>query len=146
MGVIAGCDSMAVTNRVGRFLSGAVATPGDCYLFYNRTWHGAPSSSGVPRTAIILTFLPQSQQSDSRRLPGELLCRLEPHWRAALEGGPPLFENCGSSATEIGPDFVVEERCSVGMLSPWRVSIMLAGVCDAAMGVYRRVRSIRKAS
>lgn len=127
-------------NSVRRFLSPAIGSPGDCYLFYNCTWHGAATAADQAKTAIILTFLPKTEQTDERVPPPDVLAKVGPHLRAALEGTTHQEASTSLANDEIGPDQVVGERVSVPVLSPWRLLMPLAGLVDASMAVYRRLR------
>jgi putative 2OG-Fe(II) oxygenase len=118
---------------IEKLLSGAVGSKGDCYLFYNATWHGMSTAKTKPQTAIILTFLTKRAQSESRRPLPKVYERLGTHLRAALLGEQP-----DSRSTH--PDEFVNEQHQISWFSLWRLPMLLAWASDRVLFVYRQVR------
>ena len=78
-------------NHIRRFLAGTVGIAGEGYLFYNSTWHGRMKTDSIPRTALILTFLPESE-SVHRRPSQEAIASLGPNLKALLSAQPSAAE------------------------------------------------------
>jgi putative 2OG-Fe(II) oxygenase len=124
------------------FLRGAVGAPGDIHLFYNATWHGMSSTDAVPRTAIILTFLPRAEVKSEREPPQSLLDRIGPHLRSVMKGEGPVLERSGETShmemEDVGPDEIVGQRVPpVPMLSLWRLPMIAAVVSARTLALFR---------
>jgi putative 2OG-Fe(II) oxygenase len=127
------------------FLRGAVGAPGDIHLFYNATWHGMSSTDAVPRTAIILTFLPRAELKSDRKPPQSLLDRIGPHLRSVMNGEGPVWEESSENGNmeNVGPDEIVGQRVPpVPVLSLWRLPMVAAAVSARALALFRLSRRV----
>jgi putative 2OG-Fe(II) oxygenase len=130
-------------HYIRRFLKGAVGDPGDVYLFYNATWHGMASTDAQSRTAIILTFLPQSEVDADRQAPQELLMKVGPHLRSVLEGREPEGEEfrLADGDGKAGPDEIVGQRLPPTPLwSLWRLPMATALIFERVLALVRYLR------
>lgn len=127
------------TSQIHRFLSGAIGSPGDSYLFYNRTWHGVAEAIEMPGTAVILTFLTKSYQTDARIPKKEILGKVPPNLRNALLGQNHSVDDLKHPVSNNEPDEFVCEEIKISYLSPWRIPMLLAFCYDSLVIVYRKL-------
>ncbi|MEM7759579.1 MAG: phytanoyl-CoA dioxygenase family protein [Cyanobacteria bacterium P01_A01_bin.40] len=127
------------TSHLQQFLSGATGSPGEGYLFYNRTWHGVSQASEVPGTAIILTFLAKSQQTNHRIPESKILSRMPQNLKQALLGHSHFETDSQFLRAKHKPDKFVCEQIKFSYFSPWRIPMFLAFCYDNLVITYRKL-------
>lgn len=90
-------------NRIRRYLTGTVGVAGDVFLFYNATWHGRVETDSISRTAMILTFLPESE-SVNRRPDETVTATLGPVLQSLLRSRQHIKPEPHGIDAKIGPD------------------------------------------